>query len=282
MVIGIHCNRHQLRRYKECDCINVPCDNHSLNAVPQCMRSSPILNHACIMPPFYSCHPHAFLSVIGIGFGLMFYPTYLCLQAHFLETFPTASTISGLFEFVGIAVLPPVLQSVKERYGLGESLILYGAILWNMIVVGMCFREPARGSQQRREATSDKNQQGIPVLKFCSVFSKHRNFGILLLMEFLAYNVFLSWALFLVSLGTSSAGLSEDQAVLLSTFGGIGGFLGKISAILLFYFERMNPYTSSVIPLAIKWSLLVSMCGTDRLLSVRNFNRVEWLVSSHS
>lgn len=66
-------------------------------------------------------------------------------------------------------------------------------------------------------------------------------------LEFIGYVIFTSWALFLVSVGVA-LGLNEDQAVFLSTIGGIGGVSGKLLAIFLCHFEKMNSQTCCFIP----------------------------------
>ncbi|PIK37369.1 hypothetical protein BSL78_25795 [Apostichopus japonicus] len=50
-----------------------------------------------------------------------------------------------------------------------------------------------------------------------------------------------------VSLGKTQ-GLTDEESVFLSTAGGLGGFIGKCSAAVLFKFKLVNPFTATLIP----------------------------------
>lgn len=203
---------------------------------------------------------------------------YLALHESFQEKFGTAFCASSLFNFVGISVLPPIMQTLTDLFGFRNSLLLFGAIAWNMVPCGISLRSPVAsklGKKQRDEtdgyekaavmleettesltiSSSDKSGGRWKLfvqkyLYFSSYLIHHTNFTIAALVEFVVFYTYVSWTVFLVSLGTSSAFTLKDS-VLLSTAGGIGGFFGKVVTILLFHFGKMNAYSCGLIPLII-------------------------------
>ena len=193
----------------------------------------------------------------------------MVLQSHFgPQEFPTAMSTIVMFDFVGVASLPMVLQYLRNQYGLQNSLIIFGAVVWNTLVMGVAAKHPpgygtvsdsdkhvhlSNGNQEQR------NKHFELVHKISSEitsFSKHKQALIILLIESISQYLFVSWALFLVPVG-KSLGLSEFQAVTLSTFGGIGGFFGRLLATFLFWLDKMNAVTSSLVPILVTGLMLV-------------------------
>ncbi|KAJ8036917.1 Monocarboxylate transporter 2 [Holothuria leucospilota] len=209
----------------------------------------------------------------GIGFALSALPGYIILEDHFQDQFPKALSASSLFNFIGIAVLPPLLQYLKTLFGSREAFILFGAVTWHMIPAGFGLRDAVprggcidRPSVSKRHAKTKRDLKFVnKYLSFCSCLFYHKNYAILVVTEFLSSLIYISWALFLVSLGTS-AGLREESAVILSTAAGVGSFLGTALAIGLFHFQKMNAYTSCAVP------LLVNGIGLVGLTFARDFN----------
>ncbi|XP_071819861.1 monocarboxylate transporter 2-like [Apostichopus japonicus] len=214
-----------------------------------------------------------FLSefVIGTGFGLSSIPGYVTLHSHFPVNFPVMLSFTSLFNYVGVAVFPLIMQRLKATYGLELGLLLFGAITWNNILCGVCLRQVGRSrpAPTKRTAVTSSEKEDIPEMELKDIVSEttnigkrqinntkclclsifyHKTFTILLGIELFAFYIFMSWALFLVSLG-KTMGLNEGEAVLLSTAGGIGGLLGKLSAVFMFKYGKVNAYTCCVIPL---------------------------------
>lgn len=202
------------------------------------------------------------VSFLGIGYGLTTLSSFIILQSYFKEeNLPLVISFVALFDFVGIAAIPPVLQYLRSNYGLENSLVLFGAIMWNLIVTGVASIEPPKSNVNPKNAkdteednANDVNLSSMKTLETYlrntfSVF-EHTTFRLLLVVEFVGYYLFVSWALFLVSLGTT-LGLTEVEAVSLSSIGGTGGLVGRIFATVLFIFNRMNACTSSLIPIPI-------------------------------
>ncbi|KAJ8020281.1 Monocarboxylate transporter 4 [Holothuria leucospilota] len=205
---------------------------------------------------------YAAYLISGIGYGLTTLSSYIILQSYFKDqNLPLVISFVALFDFVGIAALPPVLQYLRSNYGLENSLVLFGAIMWNLIVTGVASTEPPKNKFNLKNVkdTKDKNSNGLNTssLKTLETYLRntfsvfeHTTFRLVLVVEIVGYYLFVSWALFLVSLGTT-LGLTEVEAVSLSSIGGTGGLVGRIIATFLFIFNKMNACTSSLIPIPI-------------------------------
>ncbi|KAJ8020280.1 Monocarboxylate transporter 4 [Holothuria leucospilota] len=205
---------------------------------------------------------YAAYLISGIGFGLTTLSSYIILQSYFKDqNLPLVISFVALFDFVGIAAVPPVLQYLRSNYGLENSLVLFGAIMWNLIVTGVASTEPPKNKFNLKNVkyTEDKNSSGLNAssLKTLETYLRntfsvfeHTTFRLVLVVEIVGYYLFVSWALFLVSLGTT-LGLTEVEAVSLSSIGGTGGLVGRIIATFLFIFNKMNACTSSLIPIPI-------------------------------
>ncbi|XP_071819640.1 monocarboxylate transporter 2-like isoform X2 [Apostichopus japonicus] len=212
-----------------------------------------------------------FLSelVIGTGFGLSSLPGYITLHSHFPANFPVMFSFTCLFDYVGVAVFPLIMQQLKATYGLELGLLLFGAIAWNTIVCGVCLRKVGRMGCALTKRNTSNEKRDIPEMelkhivsetrnirkrqinnrmRLCSSLFYHKTFALLIGLELTSYYIFFSWALFLVSLG-KTMGLSEGEAVFLSTAGGIGGLVGKLCVVFMFKYDKVNAYTCCLIPL---------------------------------
>lgn len=218
--------------------------------------------------------------VSGIGHTLTILPSYLALQEQFWGHFPTASSASTLFQFVGMSSLPLLVKVFEDAYGVNQSLLLFGAIMWHLVACGVALRVPHRlknlpnveesqrekeyheseskemstksekdEEEEEKEEISPKNditQQQTVVTRalwlhcFSSV-AVHRNFAFVLIFVMAACFCTSSWSIFLVSHGKAQ-GLTDEFAVLLTTAGGVGGLIGKVTGTVLFHFHKMNPY----------------------------------------
>lgn len=193
------------------------------------------------------------------------------------------TTLTSLSHFVGVAAFPPLVQFFMDEYGFHSTLLLMGVILWNTVPggVGLIHRtSPTKqdklqtSSAQAKEVTEEdsesikseqvQNQEKLPLLmqkaeneglpiaeKYLPCFSamlRHRNFSILVLCEALAFYIYTSWALFLVSLGTTQ-GLIANQAALLSTVGGVAGVFGRLAAAVFFHFNVMDAFVGNQVPI---------------------------------
>lgn len=202
----------------------------------------------------------------GAGLGIADLPHYLALKQHFKQDFPKISTLASLFHFVGVATLPPIAQYLKDMYGLQGALLIMGAIIWNNIAGGFAIIRtpvdetddgiPKWNSNSEEGGCSEMKEIGLSENKLTwsdkylpclSSMFRHRNFPYLMTIEGIAFYIYTSWALFLVTLGVTQ-GLSDDQAAWLPTVGGVAGAMGRLFATALFHFDKMNPYMSSAVP----------------------------------
>ncbi|KAJ8032448.1 Monocarboxylate transporter 7 [Holothuria leucospilota] len=218
----------------------------------------------------------------GVGFGMIVISVYIYLQEQFKEKFPFVNSIVSLFNFVGLSTLPPAIQYLKACFGVRNALVLMGTLLWNLVLCGLLFSKPElqRKSEEIvtiQDLTTSKQTETSPetentfgqksegtVQKVCNMlgvspFLFHKTLSIFVILESLGFFVYISWAIFLVPFGTS-IGLPPDEAVFLSTAGGLGGIVGKVFAVVLFHFNKMNSYTSCFVPFLVNGlSLLASM-----------------------
>ncbi|KAJ8050436.1 Monocarboxylate transporter 2 [Holothuria leucospilota] len=208
----------------------------------------------------------------GVGFGCHLVGGYFSFVEHFYDNIPTIISATTLFNFIGLALLPLVLQYFKTSFGLSQGLVLFGGVLGNLVFSAFAVTIPVRKGKQEKtlnitNADQDKHcpyikreveekdteklneEECVPNLfRSWSTLFKQENAAIIIALDSLMFYIFISWGLFLVSVGTC-AGFRSEQAVLLSTAGGIGGFFGKLIAVGLFHIKKMNAYTSSMIPL---------------------------------
>ncbi|XP_071840652.1 monocarboxylate transporter 2-like [Apostichopus japonicus] len=209
---------------------------------------------------------HLFIGygISGIGLGISVLPSVMLLLKFFgPNEFPIAMSVFVMFENVGISILPAVLQILRNQYGLQNSLIVFGAVVWNTVVMGVAAKEPHIATNYvTDEAVSDAEGEDTPSSKKnqeaenmfqkvrleMSSFLKHKHALIIIVIESVSLYLFVSWALFLVPVG-KTFGFSDFEAVSLSSFGGIGGLIGRVVATLMFYFQKMNAVTSSFVPL---------------------------------
>ncbi|XP_071822077.1 monocarboxylate transporter 13-like [Apostichopus japonicus] len=224
--------------------------------------------------------------VSGIGFGLMSVTAYILVKDHFKEEYPLMISVSLTFNYIGLALLPLLLQYFRDHFGQQISLVLFGAVLWNLVACGVAFREPRdiqngtktnpSANERRYQLHVEKTSSNSAVIStyffWCDSLIHHPILAIYCIVELLTYYVYISWALFLVSLGTS-AGLEPDQAVLLSTSGGMGGFLGKIAVVALFHYGKINSISGWFVPSFINGISLLgcALSSSQYILTVLTF-----------
>lgn len=202
----------------------------------------------------------------------------------FLETFQEAYSIAysirDIFSFLGVSTMPVIMEYLRRTYGIHNAYFLLGGISWNTVVAGILIKPSERDSRSNHNDQNETNWDRptnagkvlidvsslitkllnavIAIIRFLDISPAVRHpmfLAYLLTYFFFSYN-FTVWSIFLVPLGTS-LGFKPDEAVLFSTAGGIGGFFGKIVVLLLFYFDKINPFTAIVFP-SLLWCVAVS------------------------
>lgn len=196
------------------------------------------------------------------------------LQIHFEDIFPTLISLTSFSIFAGVAVLPPFLAFLIENFGNQSSLILFGAVLWNCMLVGVSMKPTEKTINFRNSVavTKDVPPSDLHLIdRYLFVFSplfRHIKYALCFILSGVAMYVYSSWAIFLVSFG-ESAGFTAQRAVYLSSAGGIGGIAGSALAFIQFYFRRMNVVTGCLIPIAINGiCLFMSVFSTDYVFIV--------------
>ncbi|KAJ8028683.1 Monocarboxylate transporter 12 [Holothuria leucospilota] len=210
-----------------------------------------------------------FHSISGFGFGLLCIPNFMYIHAHVDDqTFSKIQSTSGIFIYVGVAILPVVLKWLVDIYGHNGGLAIFGALIWNCILAGVAMK-PTKESTLEIDSTScstvprEKLHYLDKYLPFLSPLFRHRNFAICMLFASSGMYVYSSWAIFLVTFG-NGLGFSSQQSVYLSTAGGAGGAVGSLSPLVLFSYNKMNAFTTCFYPsLANGTILLVSTFITD-------------------
>ncbi|KAJ8023525.1 Monocarboxylate transporter 2 [Holothuria leucospilota] len=196
---------------------------------------------------------------------------------HFGESFPIMFSLREVSTYVGMSVMPPFMEVLQASYGLKGSYLVLGAIAWNCVICGLLLKPPQLNGKYRKSfceelicllcevnclqvesnmgsPSSEEGAGRLQILsrRFLRIFSlapaiEHPRFAIFLIIHSFFYYTFTAWALFLVPFGIS-IGISKTVAVYLSTAGGIGGFVGKILAVAVFHFEKMNIISAGIIP----------------------------------
>ncbi|KAJ8032586.1 hypothetical protein HOLleu_26146 [Holothuria leucospilota] len=186
---------------------------------------------------------------------------------HFEEAFSLAYSIRDLFLYLGISFMPPLLEFLLRNYGLSWTFLLLGAIDWHTVISGVLLKQakpsacqgkklPAvdtslkdtdRGAMTKRSQVNSHPCLALFSFLGVSPALHHPIFVLFILLHSIVSFNFVIWALFLVPYGVS-LGYQPGVAVFLSTFGGIGGLVGKLIVIIVFYFDKMNQITATVIP----------------------------------
>ncbi|XP_071854827.1 uncharacterized protein [Apostichopus japonicus] len=209
-----------------------------------------------------------FTGVTAVGEGLLYFSLYMSFLEHFdAETFPTAYSVRELFTYLGIVVIPILVDNFRRRYGLFGSYLLMGAVSWNTVLSGLLMK-PKKGiakipgNKQKKEDAQTTNQEDDSNsidnsrekskhthVELCSgaLFYEHPQFVPFVVIQAFFSLTFATWAIFLVPFGRSK-GFPSEVAVLLSAIGGVGGFLGKIVVLVVFWYNRMNTIAAIVVP----------------------------------
>ena len=83
------------------------------------------------------------------------------LHEYYQEDFPFVSCISVLGVPIGAAILPPITEKFLEYYGLSGALLILGALVLNMLPIGLVLKVP----KTKRSASDDVIQQNQKELK---------------------------------------------------------------------------------------------------------------------
>ncbi|KAJ8027034.1 hypothetical protein HOLleu_32050 [Holothuria leucospilota] len=176
------------------------------------------------------------------------------------DIFGITVSLTDQFSFVGMMILPIVLDKFQDFYGLQGGIFLFGGLNLNIMVAGVVMKGHI-GRKKIHQPQHDHTESGSG---FVVLLHQHWlvlviNPGIYLLCITALLHFFnvIAWALFLVSLGEES-GLSQSNAVLLASCGGFGALFGRVWSIILFSLKVESPFQFFGIPALLQF---VSLLG---------------------
>ncbi|XP_071837089.1 monocarboxylate transporter 4-like isoform X1 [Apostichopus japonicus] len=216
--------------------------------------------------------------ITGLGFGLSHIPLYIAVREVFDDSFGTAMSAICFTANIGMAVLPPLLEYLREKYGLAGALTLFGALMWNQILSGVLIQ--SRKSQSHTGKDSDEEgENSLRAPKQQKLSTPAYDSGgiydamvahptILCLYAAQLTHMFLSnsCAMFLIPYAVEK-GYTQGEAVLLTTFGGCGMLLGRAVIGLVFYLKWQSRLIVMTSPIVLLMSnLLLAICTHEFVL----------------
>ncbi|XP_072031788.1 monocarboxylate transporter 13-like [Amphiura filiformis] len=186
-----------------------------------------------------------YLSLAGVGYGMVQVPTVAPLLMYFTDKFGLANSISAAGGAVGMIVLPPLTERMIDNYGWRGASIILGVASLHTTVAGALMRPPSsfkeKRSYQQIYGKDDAPQDGTPyesltkVKRFAKlmqeqlsidVFRKRPRFVVYQFIFLLAGVQFAGWHLFLVP-NALSQDIALFDAAFLASIGGIGNIIGR-------------------------------------------------------
>ncbi|XP_071828450.1 monocarboxylate transporter 12-like [Apostichopus japonicus] len=211
----------------------------------------------------HNSHFLGYSVIAGVGFGFLFLPAVLCLREQAPDHFASLMPLATLGGYVGIVLLPGIVEVFLENYGLHGAFCLYGALTCNMIPCGLLLIG-GKGKQYENLSNSvGKSEPSQEVEAFDEDIHNFTNlkYGMLPLMKYfrffasvlkehlslfldLTFTLFFitantrrfpsdNWTLFLIPYN-QELGMTKTNAVIISAFGGIGGIFGRFVAAASF------------------------------------------------
>ncbi|KAJ8024476.1 Monocarboxylate transporter 2 [Holothuria leucospilota] len=210
-------------------------------------------------------------SLSGFGLSFLHLITVISLKDTFQDSYPTAYATSSLGTNVGVSLFPLLLEYLNSYYGIQGGVFVFGAFLWNMIVVGLLikttmhredstYEEIGEDTGNRLSSLQDSQSHRICNSLPLQIFSLHPNFIFLFISSVLVEVNFVAWATYLVPYG-QFLGYPSYTAVFLSTIGGVSGLFGKAFVAIIAYHDCLHPINIIVIP-----SLLIALSYTATFL----------------
>ncbi|KAJ8021116.1 Monocarboxylate transporter 14 [Holothuria leucospilota] len=92
-----------------------------------------------------------FTGTAAVGAGVLYFAYYLCYCEHFKDSFSFWCSMRELFNFVGISLMPPLVEVARSNYGFHGAYVILGAITWNSIVCGILMRSPVQPKSVHNE-----------------------------------------------------------------------------------------------------------------------------------
>ncbi|KAJ8048934.1 Monocarboxylate transporter 7 [Holothuria leucospilota] len=99
------------------------------------------------------------LTLSGVGFGLVNVITIISLKETFESSyFTVAYSVTQLPSYIGIAVMPPLLEYLQREYGEHIGMIVFGVLSWTLMLSGLFTPSGKTVSKDEEEMNSDDNE----------------------------------------------------------------------------------------------------------------------------
>lgn len=195
----------------------------------------------------------------------------MCLKEHFKEDYPAVMPLSMMGSYVGITVLPPLMEVCRLAYGSKGTYLIFGALCWNLIPCGLLLQSPSvtepenyqlvkemkRSNDEDDNEQSDEEEEGDVMEREDSdnslkkmIRNKNANAALSVIAEqmgvfksgFFCLFFFVAnmrkipadgWTLFLIP-HLIKRGLNSFQAAEVASVGGMMGVVGRVIACLSF------------------------------------------------
>ncbi|XP_071828385.1 monocarboxylate transporter 12-like isoform X2 [Apostichopus japonicus] len=217
----------------------------------------------------HGLHFLGFAVIAGLGFGFLFLPAVLCLREQAPDHFASLMPLATLGGYVGVVLLPGIVEVFLENYGLRGAFCLFGALSWNTIPCGLLLVSGKGKQYETLSNSGDKSEPSQeveafdedshnftnlkygmrPLRFFANVLKEHLS----LFLDFTFTLFFITantrrfpsdtWTLFLIPYN-QELGMTKSNAVFISSVGGIGGIVGRFVAAASFKLTKIiSPLT---------------------------------------
>ncbi|KAJ8036037.1 Monocarboxylate transporter 2 [Holothuria leucospilota] len=222
-----------------------------------------------------------FCTCSGFGTGCLTLSSYFHMLQVFGDGFGLATSITSQCLFLGVCLIPLIFEHLWDQFGLHGALLIFSAFCWNCIISAVLMKPTqtklsetvTECSKEDEEANSNsifiKLKQLFLNMK--QLVNKHKTIPLLLVIVYVHFACYFSWALFLVPVA-EQRGFDKSSAVLLSTAGGVGGILGRTGCSILFALNNTQPFFHFFLPLVLQTIAFVGVAYSKTMMSLLVFS----------
>ncbi|XP_074658123.1 monocarboxylate transporter 12-like [Tubulanus polymorphus] len=197
--------------------------------------------------------------ISGIGFGLGYVPSSVVCAFYFEKKQNLAMGLASCGGGVGSFIFPPFLQLLLNTYGWKGSLLLSGALAYNIVVCGVLmipYKESTSATEVPVERTSDVDGDVTSSAKDKCCESFHwkiwRNINFLVLFS---NNVLVCFGFSIIYVHVAAfsqkIGLDSNSAAWILTTIGAMSMLGKFTLGVLANHPRVSEHLLYILPLGV-------------------------------
>ncbi|XP_071826562.1 uncharacterized protein [Apostichopus japonicus] len=110
----------------------------------------------------HGLHFLLFSITAGVGFGFLFLPAVLCLKETASGQFASLMPLATTGSYVGIIVLPGIVEVFLKNYGLHATFCMFGALAYNTIPCGLVLSDVRSGKQSTEGSGVQSRSETIP------------------------------------------------------------------------------------------------------------------------